>query len=42
MPLIKHLTVEAGLKAEQDLLASVCAGEMEAGVLFWQPRIGRW
>ena len=37
MPLVKQLTVEAGLKAEQDLLASVCAGELEAGVLFWQP-----
>ena len=34
---IQQLTVEAGLKAEQDLLASVCAGECEAGVLFWQP-----
>lgn len=37
MALIQQLTVEAGLKAEQDLLASVCAGELEAGVLFWQP-----
>lgn len=37
MALIQQLTVEAGLKAEQDLLASVCAGEREAGVLFWQP-----
>ncbi|WP_019409872.1 lipoate--protein ligase family protein [Pseudomonas psychrophila] len=37
MALIQPLTVEAGLKAEQDLLASVCAGEREAGVLFWQP-----
>lgn len=37
MTLIQHLTVEAGLKAEQDLLASVCAGDVEAGVLFWQP-----
>ena len=33
----QRLSVEAGLKAEQDLLASVCAGEREAGVLFWQP-----
>src|SRR5690606_22605241 len=31
------LTVEAGLHAEQDLLASVCRGEQEAAVLFWQP-----
>jgi lipoate-protein ligase A len=31
------LTVEAGLRAEQDLLASVCAGEQEFGLLFWQP-----
>ncbi|MDR9866203.1 lipoate--protein ligase family protein, partial [Pseudomonas baetica] len=28
------LTIEAGLKAEQDLLASVCAGDAEFGVLF--------
>ena len=32
---IQQLTVEAGLKAEQDLLASVCAGELQAAVLFW-------
>ena len=37
MALIQQLTVEAGLKAEQDLLASVYASESEAGVLFWQP-----
>lgn len=37
MTLIQQLSVEAGLKAEQDLLASVCAAELEAGVLFWQP-----
>ena len=37
MTRIQRLCVEAGLKAEQDLLASVCAGEREAGVLFWQP-----
>ena len=37
MTLIQQLTVEAGLKAEQDLLACVCAGDLEAGVLFWQP-----
>lgn len=37
MTLIQQLTVEAGLKAEQALLASVCMGELQAGVLFWQP-----
>ena len=37
MPLIQQLSVEAGLKAEQDLLASVCAGELDVGILFWQP-----
>lgn len=31
------LTVEAGLQAEQDLLAAVCAGEQPFGLLFWQP-----
>ena len=31
------LTIEAGLLAEQDLLASVCAGHCEFGLLFWQP-----
>lgn len=31
------LTVEAGLLAEQDLLAAVCAGEQACGLLFWQP-----
>jgi lipoate-protein ligase A len=31
------LTVEAGLQAEQDLLAAVCQGEQEASVLFWRP-----
>ncbi|MEB0080184.1 lipoate--protein ligase family protein [Pseudomonas sp. CCI3.2] len=30
-------TVAEGLKAEQDLLASVCAGEAEFGLLFWRP-----
>jgi lipoate-protein ligase A len=30
-------TVAAGLQAEQDLLASVCAGEAESGLLLWQP-----
>jgi len=37
MPLPVALTVEAGLRAEQDLLASVCAGEQDWGLLFWQP-----
>lgn len=32
-----RLPVEAGLQAEQDLLAAVCAGENEFGLLFWQP-----
>jgi len=31
------LTVEAGLQAEQDLLARICAGDEEFGLLFWQP-----
>lgn len=31
------LTIEAGLQAEQHLLASVCAGDAEFGLLFWQP-----
>lgn len=31
------MTVEAGLAAEQALLAAVCAGEQEFGLLFWQP-----
>ncbi|XQZ58243.1 lipoate--protein ligase family protein [Pseudomonas kribbensis] len=31
------LTIEVGLQAEQDLLASVCAGDAEFGLLFWQP-----
>jgi lipoate-protein ligase A len=31
------MTIEAGLQAEQDLLASVCAGDTEFGLLFWQP-----
>lgn len=31
------LTVEAGLQAEQDLLAQVCTGDQEYGLLFWQP-----
>lgn len=31
------VTVEAGLRAEQDLLAAVCRGEQDHGVLFWRP-----
>ncbi len=31
------MTVEAGLAAEQDLLAAVCAGKQAFGLLFWQP-----
>lgn len=31
------LSVEEGLRAEQDLLAAVCAGEQDYGLLFWQP-----
>jgi len=31
------LTIETGLQAEQDLLASVCAGDAQFGLLFWQP-----
>jgi lipoate-protein ligase A len=34
---IIDICTEAGLKAEQDLLASVCAGEADYGVLFWRP-----
>ncbi|WP_332764862.1 lipoate--protein ligase family protein [Pseudomonas koreensis] len=37
MSLPTPLTIEAGLQAEQDLLASVCAGNAEFGLLFWQP-----
>lgn len=37
MSLPIFLTIEAGLQAEQDLLASVCAGDAEFGLLFWQP-----
>ncbi|MPR05044.1 lipoate--protein ligase family protein [Pseudomonas sp. MAFF 212408] len=32
-----RMTIEAGLAAEQDLLAAVCAGEQAFGLLFWQP-----
>ncbi|MGE8436464.1 MAG: lipoate--protein ligase family protein [Pseudomonas palmensis] len=31
------VAVEAGLQAEQDLLAAVCKGEKQHGLLFWQP-----
>ena len=31
------LSVEQGLHAEQELLAAVCLGERENGVLFWRP-----
>lgn len=31
------LSVEQGLHAEQELLAAVCRGERESGVLFWRP-----
>lgn len=34
---IVDLCVERGLQAELDLLASVCAGEAEHGLLFWRP-----
>ncbi|MGE7959202.1 lipoate--protein ligase family protein [Pseudomonas sp. NPDC089530] len=37
MTLPLSLTVEAGLQAEQDLLAQVCTGDQEYGLLFWQP-----
>ncbi|MFQ6573746.1 lipoate--protein ligase family protein [Pseudomonas sp. UM16] len=31
------VTVEAGLHAEQELLAAVCKGEKDYGLLFWRP-----
>jgi lipoate-protein ligase A len=34
---VMDLCTEAGLQAEQDLLASVCAGDADYGVLFWRP-----
>jgi len=37
MTSLVSLTIEAGLQAEQDLLASVCADASEFGLLFWQP-----
>lgn len=35
--MLQQLSVEAGLRAEQDLLAAVCKGEQAHGLLFWQP-----
>ena len=35
--MLQLLNVEAGLRAEQDLLAAVCKGEQAHGLLFWQP-----
>ena len=34
---IMDVTVEAGLQAEQQLLAAVCKGERDYGLLFWRP-----
>ncbi|WP_136474234.1 lipoate--protein ligase family protein [Pseudomonas sp. DG56-2] len=34
---IMDVTVEAGLQAEQELLAAVCKGETDYGLLFWRP-----
>ncbi|WP_268798262.1 lipoate--protein ligase family protein [Pseudomonas huanghezhanensis] len=34
---ITDVCTEAGLEAEQDLLASVCAGDADYGLLFWRP-----
>ena len=36
--LIIDICVEAGLQAELDLLATVCAAEAEFGLLLWRPR----
>lgn len=36
--LIIDICVEAGLQAELDLLASVCAAEADFGLLLWRPR----
>ncbi|MBX8516803.1 lipoate--protein ligase family protein [Pseudomonas cichorii] len=36
MPVI-DICIEKGLQAEQDLLASVCAGDADHGLLFWRP-----
>lgn len=35
--MLERLSVEEGLRAEQDLLADVCAGRQPLGLLFWQP-----
>lgn len=34
---VVEMSVEAGLQAEQNLLAEVCEGTLEHGVLFWRP-----
>lgn len=36
------ICVEQGLQAEQDLLASVCSGAAEHGLLLWRPTDVRW
>jgi lipoate-protein ligase A len=35
--LVIDICVEAGLQAEQDLLAAVCGGEADYGLLMWRP-----
>ena len=35
--LVIDICVEAGLQAEQDLLAKVCAGDADYGLLLWRP-----
>lgn len=35
--MLQHLPTEQGLRAEQDLLGSVCKGEQAWGLLFWCP-----
>lgn len=35
--LVIDICVEAGLQAEQDLLAKVCAGDADYGLLMWRP-----
>ncbi|MGV8919102.1 MAG: lipoyl protein ligase domain-containing protein [Pseudomonas sp.] len=35
---VTETTVAEGLQAEQDLLASVCRGEAEYGLLLWRPK----
>lgn len=37
MDAVQRLTTAAGLQAEQDLLAAVCAGRQPHGLLLWQP-----